>query len=900
MTQEIDKVYDPKQVEEKWLKIWLDQNLFRANPEGEAAQNFSMVIPPPNVTGVLHMGHALNNTLQDILVRYQRMLGKNVLWVPGTDHAGIATQNVVERELKKEGKKRQDLGREKFIERVWQWKEQSGNQIVHQLKRLGASCDWSRERFTMDEGLSKAVREAFVRLYEKGLIYRDKYLINWCPRCLTALSDIEVEHQEQDGFLWHIRYDAVGAGPRACPDPGDHGGSPLREIVVATTRPETLLGDTAVAVHPDDARYKHLIGKKLILPLVNREIPVIADHRVDKEFGTGAVKVTPAHDFNDFIFGNDHELERINVLTPDAKMNENALHFQGMDRFEARKQIVAELEEKGFLVKIDKHKLSAGQCYRCKTVVEPYLSLQWFVKTKPLAERALKAVHDGKTKFYPENWTKVYEQWMEGIKDWCISRQIWWGHRIPAWFCECNEIIVSREPPTSCPQCSSKNLRQEEDVLDTWFSSGLWPFSTLGWPEQTPELKAFYPTSVLVTGFDIIFFWVARMMMFGLEFMDDVPFKDVYIHALVRDAHGQKMSKSKGNVVDPLMIMEKFGTDAFRFTLTALAAQGRDIKLSEETIEGYRNFCNKIWNASRFAMMQIENVGAGPRACPESDAQTNQGGHGGPPLRDLSILDKWILTIWDKTIVDVKNAIEAYHYDEVAKLLYHFFWRQFCDWYLEFSKVKLNKNVLFYILESSMRALHPVVPFITEEIWKKLNPNPQATIVTSSFPQPQGYVFEKESQDVETLIQVITAIRNIRGENQIPIKSQVSPIFYGASEELKNLLDQNSELLMRFTNAQTATWSTEKVTPKKMAHAALVGLDIYIPLEGLVDFEKEVARLEKEIQRLKEDTERREKRLADQNFVARADADVVEEERSRVKDNLTKIVRLENTLQNIR
>ncbi len=877
MSQEMDTVYDPKQVEEKWLKIWLDRDLFRANPAGDPAHNFSMVIPPPNVTGVLHMGHALNNTLQDILVRYQRMLGKNALWVPGTDHAGIATQNVVERELKKEGKKRQDLGREKFIERVWQWKEQSGNQIVHQLKRLGASCDWSRERFTMDEGLSTAVREAFVCLYEKGLIYRDKYLINWCPRCLTALSDIEVEHQEQDGSLWRIRYPIVGDLDR--------------HVVVATTRPETMLGDTAVAVHPEDERYKDLVGKRLLLPLANRPIPVIADYRVDKEFGTGAVKVTPAHDFNDFQFGNDHQLERINIFTPDAKMNENTLHFQGLDRLEARKQIVAELEEKGFLTQIDKHKLSAGQCYRCKTVVEPYLSLQWFVKTKPLADRALKAVRSGKTKFYPENWTKVYEQWMENIKDWCISRQIWWGHRIPAWFCECSETIVARETPASCPKCSSKNLRQEEDVLDTWFSSGLWPFSTLGWPEKTPELKAFYPTSVLVTGFDIIFFWVARMMMFGLEFMDDVPFKDVYIHALVRDAHGQKMSKSKGNVVDPLMIMEKFGTDAFRFTLTALAAQGRDIKLNEETIEGYRNFCNKIWNASRFAMMQMGGI-EGKSVSP-SDPELRSGFAG------LSVTDKWILTVWDKTLAEVKTDLENYHFDEVAKKLYHFFWRQFCDWYLEFSKVKLNASVLAYVLESSMRALHPIVPFITEEIWKKLNPDPKATIVTASFPTPQGHAFEKETREIEKLIEVITAIRTIRGENQIPLKAEIAPIFYGSHPETKKLLEENADMIQRFTKSIAPKWSADKVVPKKMAHAALSDLDIYIPLEGLVDFEKEIARLEKEIQRLKEDTDRREKRLADANFVSRADADVVAEERQRVDENQAKVVRLESTLQNI-
>lgn len=892
---EIPKVYDPKLVEEKWSDSWLKQNIFHAelgpNKSQDRSKNFSIVIPPPNVTGSLHMGHALNNTLQDILVRYQRMKGLNVLWVPGTDHAGIATQNVVERELKKEGKKRQDLGREKFIQEVWKWKEKHGNHIIHQLKKLGASCDWSRERFTMDEGLSRAVREAFVRLHEKKLIYRDLYLINWCPRCLTALSDIEVEHQEVNGFLWHIRYG---------------------EIVVATTRPETLLGDTAVAVHPEDPRYKNLIGQKLILPLVNREILIIADHRVDKEFGTGAVKVTPAHDFNDFIFGNDHKLERINVLTPDAKMNENAMHFQRLDRFECRKQIVAELEEKGFLVKTEPHKLSVGHCYRCKTVVEPYLSLQWFVKTKPLAEKALEAVRQGRTKFHPENWTKVYEQWMENIKDWCVSRQIWWGHRIPAWYCIPPQPplklrggeggicppIVSRETPTQCPTCGSKNLRQEEDVLDTWFSSGLWPFSTLGWPDQTTELKTFYPTSVLVTGFDIIFFWVARMMMFGLEFMNDVPFKDVYIHALVRDAQGQKMSKSKGNVIDPLSVMDRFGTDAFRFTLAALAAQGRDVKLSDEIVEGYRNFCNKIWNAARFTIIQLENVGAGsarPHVTSISGART-------APLQahDLSTLDRWILTVWDQMLASVHEAIENYHFDDAAKLLYQFFWHNFCDWYLEFSKIRFNPVVLHHLLESSMRALHPFIPFITEEIWQRLRDkdSPQS-IVTASFPKPEGWKFEKERLDVQKLIEVITALRNIRGENQIPVKSEISPIFYSQKQELRSLIESHADLLTRLTNSKTPQWSDQKVLPKKMAHAVLLDLDIYVPLEGLVDFDLERKRLEKEIAKLKEDTERREKRLADQNFVARAEADIVGQERQKVQDNQVKLVRLQETFKNI-
>ena len=873
MSQEpLDKAYEPKKVEEKWLEHWLTTDLFKASPSSQKNKNFCMVIPPPNVTGSLHMGHALNNTIQDILARYKRMKGFHVLWVPGTDHAGIATQNVVERELKKEGKKRQDLGREKFIEEVWKWKEKHGSHIIHQLKRLGASCDWSRERFTMDEGLSVAVREAFVRLYEKKLIYRDLYLINWCPRCRTALSDIEVEHEEKNGSLWYIKY-----GP----------------VVVATTRPETLLGDTAIAVHPEDERYKDLIGKKVVLPLVNREIPIIADHRVDREFGTGAVKVTPAHDFNDFIFGNDHQLERINVLTPDGKMNENAIHFQGMDRFDCRKAIVQELEEKGFLEKTEPHKLSVGHCYRCKTVVEPYLSLQWFVRTKPLAEKALEAVKKGQTKFHPDNWTKVYEQWMENIKDWCISRQIWWGHRIPAWYCE-KEVcppIVSRTTPTQCPQCGNSNLVQEEDVLDTWFSSGLWPFSTLGWPGMggvtPPLLEAFYPTSVLVTGFDIIFFWVARMMMMGLEFMGEVPFKDVYIHALVRDAQGQKMSKSKGNVIDPLTIMDQFGTDAFRFTLAALAAQGRDVKLSEPVIEGYRNFCNKIWNASRFALMNLGDF----------DPSTSS-------PQKLSAYDLWILHQLGEAAGKVETALSNYEFDQAAHTLYQFFWHDFCDWYLEFSKMTLNKHVLYDVLAKSLCLLHPFMPFLTEEIWHRL-PGKKDSIERSPFPTaqdgwPQGVNQTEEIEMVEKITQIITGFRSIRGENQISPAKEIAATLFVKESKNRNPLESWKEVIQKLSRCSQLTLVDQPPMTKKMAHIVLAeGLEAFVPLEGLVDFASEIKRLEKEIAKLKEDKERRQKRLEDKNFVERADADVVEEEKQRVRDADLKLVRLEESLKNL-
>jgi valyl-tRNA synthetase len=582
MEPKLAKGYEPHEVEARWYDFWTQNGLFHAD-ETSAKPPFSIVIPPPNVTGVLHMGHALNNTLQDILARWQRMMGHEVLWQPGTDHAGIATQNVVEKQLAAEGRSRHDVGREAFIERVWQWREESGGQIINQLKRLGASCDWQRERFTMDEGLSRAVREVFVTLYEEGLIYRDNRLINWCPRCHTALSDLEVEHQDQKGQLWHLRYPVQGTD---------------RFLTVATTRPETMLGDSAVAVHPEDERYADLVGKQVLLPLMDRPIPIIADAYVDREFGSGAVKITPAHDFNDFEIGRRHDLEFINILDESGVINANGGRYEGLDRDEARRRVLADLEAAGLLEKTEDHLNAVGECYRCKTVIEPYMSLQWYVKVQPLAEKAIEAVQTGKTRIIPQQWEKTYFEWMYNIRDWCISRQIWWGHRIPAWYCDsCGEITVTREDPTACAHCGATDLRQETDVLDTWFSSGLWPFSTMGWPDRTETLQKFYPTSCLVTGFDILFFWVARMMMMGLKFMGEVPFKDVYIHALVRDAHGQKMSKSRGNVIDPLVVIEQYGTDAFRFTLAAFAAQGRDVKMSEERIAGYRNFVNKLWNA---------------------------------------------------------------------------------------------------------------------------------------------------------------------------------------------------------------------------------------------------------------------------------------------------------------
>ena len=697
----ISKTYEPKAVEEKWAARWLESGA-NAPQSGTAKPSFSMVIPPPNITGALHLGHALNSTLQDILARYKRMKGFNVLWLPGIDHAGIATQNVVERQLALEDATRHELGRDEFIKRVWQWKEESGGTIIKQLKRLGASCDWSRQRFTMDEGLSTAVREVFTTLYKEGLIYRGDYIINWCPRCHTALSDLEVNFSETDGSLWYIVY------PLKEPVDG------VDSLTVATTRPETMLGDTAVAVNPDDERYKGLIGKFVRLPLAGRDIPIIGDSSVSIEFGTGVVKITPAHDFNDFEVGKRHNLPSLNVMDINGKMNDAAGQYAGLDRYKGRKKIIGDLDGLGLLKQTDKHKLMLGSCYRCSTVVEPRLSKQWFVKVAPLAEPAIKAVEDGRTRFVPKGWENTYFDWMRNIRDWCISRQIWWGHRIPAWHCGCGHITVSTTDPVACEACGSKAIEQDSDVLDTWFSSALWPFSTLGWPEQTEDLKRFYPTSALSTSFDIIFFWVARMMMMGLKCTGEVPFKDIYIHALIRDAEGQKMSKSKGNVIDPLLMMDKYGTDALRFTLAILAAQGRDIKLAEENIGVYRNFANKLWNLTRFSQMNMEGMDMALVVAEPDEA-------------DLSMADKWILTRRGICVLEVSEAIEGYRFDEAARALYRFVWHEVCDWYVELSKQDMKGEngperrltasaVLIAVLKDIMKMLHPFMPFITEEI----------------------------------------------------------------------------------------------------------------------------------------------------------------------------------------
>ncbi len=878
--EEMDKVYDPHPVEEKWYKYWLDSQLFRAS-EKNGRPAYSMVIPPPNVTGTLHMGHALNNTLQDIMARLRRMQGYNVLWMPGTDHAGIATQNVVERKLAEEGLDRHTLGREKFIERVWEWKEKYGNLITRQLKRLGASCDWSRERFTMDEGLSRAVREVFIRLYEDGLIYRGDYIINWCPRCHTALADLEVEHEEIQGHLYHILYKFKGKKDG---------------LVVATTRPETLLGDTAVAVNPDDDRYKNLKGATFVLPILGREIPLIFDSYVDPSFGTGALKITPAHDPNDFEIGLRHNLDAIRVMDEDGRMNKEAGPYEGMDRFECREAIIKDLKEQGLLKKVENYVHSVGHCYRCKTMVEPFLSKQWFVRVKPLAEKAIEAVKEGKTKIFPVVWEKTYFDWMEQIKDWCISRQIWWGHRIPAWYCdECGEIIVAMEEPGSC-KCGNKDLRPETDVLDTWFSSALWPFSTMGWPEKTKLLDIFYPTSLLVTGFDILFFWVARMMMMGLRFMGDVPFRHVYIHALVRDEHGQKMSKSKGNVIDPLIIMDKYGTDAFRFTLSALAAQGRDIKLSEKIIAGYRNFVNKLWNAARFSLSNLKDLDIGQKIDIDSV--------------EKDIFDRWILSRLTQVVNEAVRALDDYRFNEAALGLYHFIWHEFCDWYLELIKRDLyghfgeerrkNRQVVLYTLLSHiLRLLHPFMPFVTEEIWQRLTRGKEGSIMEAPYPVFKAELIDKDAEaTMSKLMDIIVAARNIRGEMNINPGKKIDIHVAGDKGQLEDIIPYKDQIL-QLAGGKAVYFIQPEERPEQAAIQVCGDLEVFIPLAGMIDFEEEKKRLEKELDKISRDLMKTEKKLANQEFLKKAPENVVEKEKAKQKEMIGAIEKLKKNLTQI-
>ncbi|PIE71664.1 MAG: valine--tRNA ligase [Deltaproteobacteria bacterium] len=877
------KGYEPQAVESTWYEYWTREGLFKA-PEAEDRSGYAIVIPPPNVTGVLHMGHALNITLQDILCRYRRLRGDDVLWMPGTDHAGIATQNVVEKQLAANGASRHDIGRDQFIEAVWEWKESSGNAIVNQLKRLGASCDWDRERFTMDAGLSKAVRTVFVQLYNEGLIYRANYITNWCPRCQTALADLEVEHEETDGRLYHIKYpfsDGSGA------------------FVVATTRPETLFGDTAVAVNPNDERYATITAKTVRLPLTNREIPIIRDDYVDMSFGTGALKVTPAHDPNDFHIGQRHHLDALKVIDDEGIMLEAAGRFQGMDRFDCRKAAVSALEAEGLLEKIEPHAHSVGHCYRCKTVVEPNLSLQWFVKVEPLAKAAIEAVEKGKTKIIPENWSKTYFEWMYNIRDWCISRQIWWGHQIPAWTCEdCGELIVEIDAPEKCRNCASTGLTRESDVLDTWFSSALWPFSTMGWPDKTPLLAKYYPTATLVTAFDILFFWVARMMMMGIHFMDEIPFQDVYIHALVRDENGQKMSKSKGNVIDPLGIMDTYGTDAFRFTLTAFAAQGRDIRLAESRIQGYRHFINKLWNSARFALMHLsEETG---------DIDT----------ANLSLADRWILSRLQVAAETSAQAIDTYRFNEAAASLYHFVWHEFCDWYLEAIKPALYDHegesrkqasvaVLKRVLSDTLILLHPIIPFVTEEIWSKL-PGTDASIMKGVHPLDSAATRpgrnEHAEADMEAVMAIITAIRNIRAEMNIPPSLKLDVRVQSEDIRTVDTLNGYATIIENLARTEHLVVEAPGERPRSAATAVAGNASVFVSMEGVIDFQKETDRLNREIAKVEKEMVGTAKKLNNEDFLSKAPADVIdkvkekqaqlEEKQEKLRTNLEKILEL--------
>ncbi|MBF0384650.1 MAG: valine--tRNA ligase [Candidatus Omnitrophica bacterium] len=845
--------YNFKESDDKWAKLWDEEKVFHASSKS-GQPSYSVVIPPPNVTGILHMGHALNNTLQDIIVRFKRMKGFNTCWMPGTDHAGIATQNVVEKQLAKEGKTRQQIGREAMLKRLWEWKSQYGDTIINQLKKLGASCDWPRSRFTMDEAYSDAVNEVFIWLYEKGLVYRSRYIINWCPRCLTALSDEEAEHKEKKGNLYYIRY-------------------PLKDdknkyVTVATTRPETMLGDTSVAVNPKDPRYKDFIGKKLILPLMEREINIIADEFVDPAFGTGAVKVTPAHDPNDYAMGLRHELEFLNVMYPDAKINENGKHFKGLDRFEARKRIVEELKAKGLLEKIDEHTHSIGHCYRCDTVIEPYLSKQWFVKMKPLAEPALEAVKSGKIKFYPERWTKVYLNWMENIRDWCISRQIWWGHRIPVWYCpQCPEgenIIVSKDNPPKCPRCDSKDIKQDEDVLDTWFSSWLWPFATFGWPQKNKDLDIYYPTTSLFTASEIIFFWVARMIMAGLEFMGDIPFSDVYIHGTVRDAKGRKMSKSLGNAIDPLEIISEYGADSLRFSL--IINSGQDLFISKEKFEIGRNFANKIWNASRLILMNTSDYNPGYKI---SDTE------------GLSLPSRWIISKFYSTLQKVEEAIEKYRFSEAETMIYDFFWGNFCDWYLEIIKDKWNdentNNITLYVLGESLKMMSPFIPFVTEEIWSHLNPE-SGCLSTQNWPSFDKSLIDLEAENrMQSVLNSITNIRNIRADWNIARTNKIKCEVFSSDKDFISLINDNESLLSRLSNCSLELHSGK--TGKDIINSAsfIIGQSQFIiPLGEFIDVAKERAKKESDLAKLKNNHEALAAKLNNESFLSKAPQEIID------------------------
>lgn len=865
----IPKVYDPASVEKKWYEFWEKNRYFHAEPE-LGKKPFSIVIPPPNITGKLHMGHALDNTLQDILIRWHRMMGDNTLWMPGYDHAGLATQIKVEEVLKKEeNKTRYDLGREEFVKRVWAWKEEYGDRIINQLKCLGISCDWERKRFTMDEGCSRAVRETFVSLFEKGLIYKGTRITNWCVNCQTALSDIEVEHEDTPGHLWYVRYPVIGEEDTY--------------LTIATTRPETIPGDTAVAVNPEDERYAHLIGKTLRLPIIGREIPVIADSYVDTKFGTGAVKITPSHDPNDYEMGQRHNLPEIVVIGKDGIMTEEAGPFAGLERYECRKQIVARLKEEGYLVKIEEHSHAVGHCQRCHNIVEPLVSTQWFVKMQPLVKAAVDCVTDGRTQFVPERFTKNYTGWMENIHDWCISRQIWWGHRIPVWYCDdCGEMSASRTDLEKCPKCGSTHIHQDEDALDTWFSSALWPFSTMGWPDNTELLKQFYPTSVLVTGYDIIFFWVARMLIMGMEFMKEIPFEKVFIHGLVRDSQGRKMSKSLGNGIDPLEVIEKYGADTLRFMLITGNTPGNDMRFYWERVEGTRNFANKIWNASRFALMNMEGY--------DKDAK----------LAPYTLADKWILSRLQDTIKDVTGLLERFELGEAGRAIYDFIWSEVCDWYIEIAKPRLyNKEaaaerataqyVLATVLVSAMKLLHPYMPFITEEIYQCL-PHEAESIMISKWPVADESLVDPEAErGMNAIMDSIKAIRNMRAEvNANPGKK--IPAVMLVADDLREVVAANDgyiKLLGGIDNLELRAMDAEK--PENAMAAVVTGIEVYLPLAGLIDVEKETQRLSKELASMEKDLQRAGGKLNNAGFLAKAPEDVIAKERAKYDELSGKI-----------
>ncbi|HPD56179.1 MAG TPA: valine--tRNA ligase [Smithellaceae bacterium] len=876
--QELSKAFEPAEAEKRIYDYWLKNNFFHALDESEK-KPFSIVIPPPNVTGMLHMGHALNNTLQDIIIRYKRMQGYNALWMPGMDHAGIATQNVVEQELAKEGLTRHDLGREKFIARVWQWKEKYGGVIINQLKRLGCSCDWQRERFTMDEGLSQAVREVFVKLFDDGLIYQGDYIVNWCPRCHTAISDLEVEFVQEASCLWHIGYPyADGQG----------------EIIVATTRPETMLGDTAVAVHPDDKRYKDKISKFVVLPLVNKKIPIIADEYVTMDFGSGAVKITPGSDPNDFAMAQRHNLEIINIMDGRGVINEKGGTYKGQERYEARKNIVADLEKGKYLIKTEPYSHNVGKCYRCKTDIEPMVSKQWFVKIQPLAKQATKAVVEGKTKLVPKSWEATYFEWMNNIRDWCISRQLWWGHRIPVWYCNgCSEVIVSKTDPDKCPKCGAKSLKQDEDVLDTWFSSALWPFSTLGWPKKTKALQNFYPTSLLITGFDILFFWVARMMMMGLYVMKDVPFKDVYLHALVRDEKGEKMSKSSGNIIDPLVMIEKYGTDAFRFTLAAYTAQGRDVRMSPERIEGYKFFVNKIWNAAKLVMNNLNDYDA------QSAAKAKE-----------ALPDKWIKSRLNLAIEAVNQNLEEYRFNEAAAAIYRFVWHEFCDWYLELIKPALYgkktaqraaaQKTMHDVFKTVLQLLHPFMPFVSEELWQALTQAQEGSVMISAFPQPvKARKNTKPERDMQYIMDVIASVRNIRGEMQISPAKKLKVLISVPDASCQKVINAGKNYIVNLANAEELKVDINLDEPKGVATGVINSTKVFVPVAGIVDIAGEKLRLQKELTKVEKDLQQSAKKLANRDFMEKAAAAVIKKEEEKLREFQERHAALESALNKL-